>query len=353
MDKIKKWFKKKWRSLSNDIGIDLGTANTLVYVPGKGVIINEPSVVAINEKTGRVVAVGTEAKKMLGKTPQHIKAIRPLVDGVISDFEITEEMIAYLVNKAEQGNKKILGPRVVVGVPSGVTNVETRAVRDATLSAGARQVFIIEEPMAAAIGIKLPVNEAAGNMIIDIGGGTTDIAVISLGGIVRSKNLTIAGDKLNEDILAYVRNEFKILIGEKTAEEAKIALAQVLPGDEAMSTTIRGRDLVTGLPREVILTDADIREAIANSIQSLIDATKEVLEMTPPEIVADIMKRGIYLTGGGAMIRRLDEVLQEEIGIPVIVANDPLTAVAKGTGEILEKSDLYEEALITDDEDIS
>ena len=353
MDKIKLWFKKKWNSLSNDIGIDLGTTNTLVYVPGKGVIINEPSVVAINEKTGRVVAVGTEAKKMLGKTPQHIKAIRPLVDGVISDFEITEEMIAYLVNKAEKDNKKILGPRVVVGVPSGVTNVETRAVRDATLSAGARQVFIIEEPMAAAIGIKLPVNEAAGNMIIDIGGGTTDIAVISLGGIVRSKNLTIAGDKLNEDILAYVRNEFKILIGEKTAEEAKIALAQVLPGDEAVNTTIRGRDLVTGLPREVILTDSDIREAIANSIQSLIDATKEVLEITPPEIVADIMKRGIYLTGGGAMIKRLDEVLQEEIGIPVIVANDPLIAVAKGTGEILENIEMYQEALITDDEDIS
>jgi len=353
MDKIKQWFNKKWRSLSNDIGIDLGTANTLVYVPGKGVIINEPSVVAINEKTGRVVAVGVEAKKMLGKTPQHIKAIRPLVDGVISDFEITEEMIAYLVNKAEKDNKKILGPRVVVGVPSGVTNVETRAVRDATLSAGARQVFIIEEPMAAAIGIKLPINEAAGNMIIDIGGGTTDIAVISLGGIVRSKNLTIAGDKLNEDILAYVRNEFKILIGEKTAEEAKIALAQVLPGDEAVSTTIRGRDLVTGLPREVILTDSDIREAIANSIQSLIDATKEVLEITPPEIVADIMKRGIYLTGGGAMIKRLDEVLEDEIGIPVVVANDPLIAVAKGTGEILEKIHLYQEALITDDEDIS
>lgn len=353
MDKIKQWIQKTFSNLSNDIGIDLGTANTLVYVPGKGVIINEPSVVAINEKTGRVVAVGKDAKKMLGKTPQHIKAVRPLVDGVISDFEITEEMIAYLVNKAEKGNKKLLGPRVVVGVPSGVTNVETRAVRDATLSAGARQVFIIEEPMAAAIGIKLPVNEAAGNMIIDIGGGTTDIAVISLGGIVRSKNLTIAGDKLNEDILAYVRNEFKILIGEKTAEEAKIALAQVLPGEEAIKTTIRGRDLVTGLPREVILTDADIREAIANSIQSLIDATKEVLEITPPEIVADIMKRGIYLTGGGALIKRLDDVLQEEVGIPVNVANDPLIAVAKGTGEILENSIKYEEALITDDEDIS
>lgn len=353
MEKIIQWFKGIFNNLSNDIGIDLGTANTLVYVPGKGVIINEPSVVAINEKTGRVVAVGQEAKTMLGKTPQHIKAIRPLVDGVISDFEITEEMIAYLVNKAEHDNKKILGPRVVVGVPSGVTNVETRAVRDATLSAGARQVYIVEEPMAAAIGIKLPVNEAAGNMIIDIGGGTTDIAVISLGGIVRSKNLTIAGDKLNDDIMAYVRNEFKILIGEKTAEEAKIALAQVLPGEEAVNTTIRGRDLVTGLPREVILTDADIREAIANSIQTLIDATKEVLEITPPEIVADIMKRGIYLTGGGAMIKRLDEVLEEEIGIPVLVANDPLIAVARGTGAILENSDKYSEVLISDDEDIS
>jgi len=353
MNKFKLWITKKINNLSNDIGIDLGTANTLVYVPGKGVILNEPSVVAINEKTGRVVAVGAEAKKMLGKTPQHIKAIRPLVDGVISDYEITEEMIAYLVNKAEEGNKKILGPRVVVGVPSGVTNVETRAVRDATISAGARQVYIVEEPMAAAIGINLPVNEAAGNMIIDIGGGTTDIAVISLGGIVRSKNLIIAGDKLNEDIMSYVRNEFKILIGEKTAEDAKIALAQVLPGTEALSTTIRGRDLVTGLPREVILTDADIREAIANSIQSLIDATKEVLEITPPEIVADIMKRGIYLTGGGALIKKLDEVLEDELGIPVTVAAHPLTAVARGTGIILENSEKFKEVIMSDDEDIS
>lgn len=338
--------------LSNDIGIDLGTANTLVYVPGKGVVINEPSVVAINQKTGRVVAVGAEAKRMLGRTPGHVTAIRPLVDGVISDFEVTEEMIAYLVRKAEAGNKKLLGPRVVVGVPSGITNVETRAVRDATLNAGAREVFIVEEPMAAAIGIRLPVNEPVGNMIIDIGGGTTDIAVISLGGIVRSKNSKIAGDRLNEDIISYIRNQFKILVGERTAEDIKILLGYILPGTETAEAPIRGRDLITGLPREVIVTDSDVREAIAPSIAILIDATKEVLESTPPEIVSDIMKRGIYLVGGGAMIKGLDELLTQELQIPVQVAPEPLTAVARGTGVILENIDMYSEALIENEDDI-
>lgn len=340
------------RMLSNDIGIDLGTANTLVYVPGKGVIINEPSVVAVNEKTGKVIAVGTEAKNMLGRTPQHIKAIRPLVDGVISDFEVTEEMIAYLVNKAESDNKKLLGPRVVVGVPSGVTNVETRAVKDATLNAGAREVYIVEEPMAAAIGSRLAVDEAVGSMIIDIGGGTTDIAVISLNGIVRSKNLTIAGDKLNDDIANYIRSEFKILIGEKTAEEIKMKLGIVSNDGDPVESPIRGRDLVTGLPREVILTDADIREAIAQSIQTLIDTTKEVLEITPPEIVADIMKRGIHIAGGGALIGGIDTVLEEELGIPVYIAPEPLTAVARGTGIILENINAYREIVITDEADL-
>jgi len=352
MDKMNAFFKRMMGLISNDIGIDLGTANTLVYVPGKGVVINEPSVVAVNEKTGRVVAVGSEAKQMIGRTPKHINAIRPLVDGVISDFEVTEEMISYLVNRAEEGNKKLLGPRVVVGVPSGVTNVETRAVRDATLNAGAREVYIVEEPMAAAIGIKLPVNGPAGNMIIDIGGGTTDIAVISLGGIVRSKNLKVAGDKLNQDISNYIRSEFKILVGERTAEDIKIALGNMIESDEVLEAPLRGRDLVTGLPREVILTDADVREAIGQSIQTLIDSTKEVLESTPPEILSDIMKRGIYLAGGGALIRGLDKILYDEIQIPIYVAHDPLGAVARGTGIILENLEEYREVVIAHEDDL-
>ena len=344
---------KNFNSLfSGDLGIDLGTANTLVYVPKKGVIVNEPSVVAVNQKTGQVVAVGTEAKRMLGRTPIHITAVRPLVDGVISDFEVTEEMISYLMSRAQKDIKTYFGPRVVVGVPSGITNVESRAVRDATYNAGAREVHIIEEPMAAAIGIKLPVHEPVGNMIIDIGGGTSDIAVISLGGIVRSKNLKIAGDKLNEDIMGYVRNEFKILIGEKTAEDAKIAIGSVLPQNEPLEITIRGRDLVTGLPREVILTDSDIREAIAHSIVSLIESTKEVLESTPPEILSDIMKRGIHLTGGGALIKGLDTLLQEELEIPVYVAHEPLMAVARGTGIVLENLEKFSDILIQKEDDL-
>jgi len=339
------------RSLSSDIGIDLGTANTLVYVPGKGVVLNEPSVVAVNTKTGQVVAVGAEAKRMLGRTPGHVQAIRPLVDGVISDFEITEEMISYLVKKAIKENKNILGPRVVVGVPSGVTNVESRAVRDAVINAGARKVYIVEEPTAAAIGIRLPINEPVGNMVIDIGGGTSDIAVISLGGIVRSKNLKVAGDKLNNDIATYIRSEFKILIGERTAEEIKIQLSNMVQGDQPLEAPIRGRDLVTGLPREVIITDSDIREAIANSIGVLVESTKEVLESTPPEIVADIMKRGIFLVGGGALIKGLDTLLESELQIPVYVAQEPLTAVARGTGVILEHLDEYKEAIMGDDDD--
>lgn len=350
---IKKIREKIGTMLSCDIGIDLGTANTLVYMPGKGVVLNEPSVVALNQKTGQVVAVGSEAKKMLGRTPGHIVAIRPLVDGVISDFEVTEEMISYLLKKTLAEQKHLLGPRVVVGVPSGITNVESRAVRDATMNAGARKVYIVEEPMAAAIGIRIPVNEALGNMIVDIGGGTTDIAVISLGGIVRSKNLKIAGDRLNDDIITYVRNEFKILIGEKTAEEIKITLGRVLPDDETIESAVRGRDLVTGLPREVILTDSDIREAIAQSISTLIEGVKEVLESTPPELVADIMKRGIFLVGGGALIKNLDQLLAEEVEIPVHVATEPLTAVARGAGIILENVDQYKDVLIENDDDLS
>ncbi|NDE67997.1 rod shape-determining protein [bacterium] len=342
---------KIYAYLSNDIGIDLGTANTLVYLRGHGIVVNEPSVVAVNQKTGRVVAVGTAAKDMLGRTPAHIVAVRPLVDGVISDFEVTEEMLTYLVKKAEEYSKKMLGPRIVIGVPSGVTNVEIRAVRDAAKNAGAREVYIVEEPMAGAIGIRLPIHDPLGSMIIDIGGGTTDIAVISLGGIVRSKNLKIAGDKLNADITAYIRNEFKILIGEKTAEHIKMTVGAVIPG-EPMETTIRGRDLITGLPREVVITDSDIREAMAQSIDILVEATREVLETTPPEILADIMHRGIYLVGGGALIRGLDTLITESTKIPVHIAEDPLTAIARGTGIILEELEKYKDVLIQNEDEL-
>jgi rod shape-determining protein MreB and related proteins len=338
---------------SNEIGIDLGTANTLVYVRGKGIVINEPSVVAVNQKTGQVVAVGKAAKEMLGRTPAHIVAVRPLVDGVISDFEVTEEMLAYLMKRAlEYIANKFLGPRVVVGVPSGVTNVEVRAVRDATKNAGAREVFIVEQPMAGAIGIRLPVHDPVGSMIIDIGGGTTDIAVISLGGIVCSKNLKIAGDKFNDDIISYIRNEFKILIGETTAEAVKLSVGSVIPG-EPLETTIRGRDLITGLPREVIITDSDIREAMGHSIDILLESTKEVLETTPPEIMADIMKRGVYMIGGGALIKGLDKLLESTLRLPVTVAEDPLTAISRGAGIILENLDNYRSVLIESEDDIS
>ncbi len=348
---LKDWKDKAYAYLSNDIGIDLGTANTLVYLRGHGIVVNEPSVVAVNQKTGRVVAVGTEAKNMLGRTPGHITAVRPLVDGVISDFEVTEEMIVYLIKKAEEYSKKMLGPRVVVGVPSGVTNVEIRAVRDATKNAGAREVYIVEEPMAGAIGIRLPIHEPVGSMIIDIGGGTTDIAVISLGGIIRSKNLKIAGDKLNNDIIAYIRNEFKILIGEKTAEYIKIAVGAVTPA-EPLETTIRGRDLITGLPREVVITDSDIREAMAASIENLVEAAKEVLETTPPEILSDVMNRGVHLVGGGALIKGLNDLLSSHLKLPVYIAEDPLTAIARGTGIILEDLEKYKDVLLQNEDEL-
>ena len=342
-----------YKRFSHDIGIDLGTANTLVYVQGQGIVIDEPSIVALNKKTGRVVAVGNEAKKMLGRNPGHIEVIRPLVDGVISDFEVTEEMLRYLIRKAENTTKGgfRFPPRVVVGVPSGITNVETRAVVDASKSAGAREVFIVEEPMAAAIGIGLPVNDPVGSMVIDIGGGTTDIAVISLGGIVQSKNIKIAGDHLNRTIINYIRNEFKILIGEKTAEDVKIGVSSVLP-DESLEINIRGRDLVTGLPREIIVTDADIREALMDSISDLVESVKEVLEITPPEIVSDVMKRGVYLTGGGALIRHLDMLISNELGIPVQVAEDPLSAVARGAGMILSDLEDYRQVLLHEHDEL-
>lgn len=338
---------------SNDIGIDLGTANTLVYLRGHGIVINEPSVVVVNHKTGQVVAVGTEAKQMLGRTPGHIRAVRPIVDGVISDFEVTEEMLSYLINKAEKISKKFVRPRVIVGVPTGITNVEIRAVEDAARSAGAREVYIIEEPMSAAIGIRLPVKEATGSVIVDIGGGTTDIAVISLSGVVCSKNLKIAGDLLNDNIVNYMKDEFKLLIGEKTAENIKIAIGGVIEGNP-MEAEVRGRDLVTGLPRQVIVTDSDIREAIMPSILNLVDGIKEVLETTPPELISDIIHRGVILSGGGSLIRGLDVMLQNVLKIPIYIAEDPLTAVARGTGVILDDFEFFKEVLLnTDDTSVS
>ncbi len=339
--------------LSNDVGIDLGTANTLVYLRGKGIVVTEPSVVAVNQKTGQVVAVGTAAKQMLGRTPGHLVAVRPLVEGVISDYEATEEMLSYLMNRAQGQAKKMLGPRAVLGVPSGITNVEVRAVIDAARGAGAREVHIIEEPVAAALGIRMPIREAMGSMLVDIGGGNTDIAVMSLGGIVRSKNLRIAGDKLNQDIISYVRSEFKILIGEKTAEQVKMAIGSVLEEGGSLQAVVRGRDLITGLPREVVITDQDLREAISQSIDTLIESVREVLETTPPEILSDIMRSGIVLVGGGASLRGLDTLLTQWLKVPVMVADDPLTAVARGTGVVLENLDLHRDLLIENDGDIS
>jgi len=342
-------FKKFYKMFSNDIGIDLGTANTLVYLKGHGIVINEPSVVVVNQKTGQIVAVGAEAKQMLGRTPGHLRAVRPVVDGVISDFEVTEEMLSYLINKAEKISKKFIRPRVIVGVPTGITNVEIRAVEDATLSAGAREVYIVEEPMSAAVGIRMPIKDAVGSVIIDVGGGTTDVAVISLSGIVRSKNLKVAGDLLNQNIMNYMRDEFKLLIGERTAESIKIAIGSVVE-NEPLEAEVRGRDLVTGLPRQVIITDSDIREAIISSIISLIDGVKEVLETTPPELLSDIMNRGIILSGGGAMLRGLDTLLQNTLKVPVYIAEDPLTAVARGAGVILDDFDNYKEVLVSTDD---
>ena len=288
---------------------------------------------------------------MIGRTPGHVVAIRPLVDGVISNFEVTEEMLSYLINKANKISKKTVRPRVVVGVPSGISSVEIRAVYDAAKNAGAREVHIVEEPMAAAIGIKLPVKDPVGNMIIDIGGGTTDIAVISLGGIVRSKNLHIAGDRLNNDIINYIRDEFRVLVGERTAESVKIAIGSVKKGAEPMEAVIRGRDLVTGLPREVVVTDTDIREAMSSSIVGLLEAVKEVIETTPPEVLSDVMSRGIILVGGGALLRGIDDLLAQTLHVPVYIANDPLTAVARGAGVILEDMEGFKEVLIEHEND--
>ncbi len=338
---------------SNDIGIDLGTANTLVYVRDVGIVLNEPSVVAVNVKTDRMVAIGEAAKQMMGRTPTHIKCVRPLVDGVISDYEITEEMLGYLINKANNIHKKFLRPRVVVGVPVGITNVETRAVYDAARAAGAREVYIIEEPMAAAIGIKMPVHDAEGSMIIDIGGGTTDIAVISLSGIVKAKSVKIAGDKLTSDIVTYFKDDHKLLIGEKTAEDIKENIGSAMPIGDPADMIVRGRDMVSGLPKEITISDSDIRKCMYQSISLVIESVREVIEMTPPEVLIDIMRKGIVVAGGGALIKGLPELMQIQLKVPVHACEDPLTAVARGCGIILEDVEKYRDVLIKDHEEIA
>jgi rod shape-determining protein MreB len=333
---------------SQDIGIDLGTANTLVYVRGKGIVINEPSVVAVNKNTNQVLAIGSEAKRMVGRTPGHIVATRPLVDGVISDFEVTEQMLKYFIEKVHKETFTFFPrPRVVIGIPSGVTEVEKRAVVDAATNAGARQTFLIEEPMAAAMGARLPVQDPAGNMIVDIGGGTTEVAVISLGGIVESRSLRIAGDELNENIIQYAREEFNLLLGERTAEEVKISIGSAYPLKEPLETTMQGRDLITGLPKEVRIMDEQVRQALSRSIQILVNNIKGTIEDTPPELVADIYRRGIVLAGGGALLRGLDRLIAEQTQMPVRVADDPLTAVVRGCGIVLEDLDSLQDVLVT------
>lgn len=333
---------------SKDIGIDLGTANTLVYVKGRGIVINEPSVVAINIKTGQVLAIGHEAKKMVGRTPSHIVASRPLVAGVVSDYEVTEQMLKFFIDKVHRESFSILPrPRVVIGIPSGVTEVEKRAVEDATKSAGAREVYLVEEPMAAAIGARLPVHEATGTMIVDIGGGTTEVAVISLGGIVVSKSLRIAGDRLNEDIIKYMRDEFNMLMGERTAEDIKIAIGSAYELEEPMEAIMRGRDLVTGLPKEITITDTNVRKAMSRSLKAIVNAIKSTVEETPPELVADIMRRGIVLSGGGGLLRGLDKMIAKQTEMPVKIIEDPLTAVVRGTGIILENIDAVKNVLVS------
>lgn len=334
--------------ISHDIGIDLGTANTLVYVRGRGIVINEPSVVALNTRTRQILAIGDEAKKMVGKTPANIVASRPLVDGVVSDFEITEQMLKYFIEKVHKESFAIFPrPRVVVGIPSGVTEVEKRAVEDAATNAGARQAFLIEEPMAAAVGAGLPINEAAGSMIVDIGGGTSEVAVISLGGIVSSRSIRIAGDELTEDIINFSKEEFNLQVGERTAEQIKIAIGSAVAMEQTLEAPIRGRDMITGLPKEIIINSNQVRRALTKSVRAIVDAIRHTIEETPPELVADIMDQGITLAGGGALLKGLDKLIAQQTKMPVVIANDPLTSVARGTGQVLEDLDSLRDVLVS------
>lgn len=339
-------FHKILKHFNEDIAIDLGTANSLVYIRGKGIVINEPSVVALNQKTGQVLAIGEAAKAMVGRTPSHIRAVRPLVRGVISDFEVTEQMLKYFIASAHK--KKLFSlswPRVIVGIPSGITEVERKAVEDAAKNAGAREVFLIEEPVASAIGARLPIQEAKGTFIIDIGGGTTEITVLALGGIVTSRTLTIAGDKLSDDIINYVQQKYKLLIGERSAEDVKITIGQAVPQKEIREATLRGRNLITGLPEEIIITSEDIRLAMEKSLNQIVETVKATIEATPPELLADVMTDGIFLSGGGALLRGIDVLLSKATKMKVNIIEDPLTAVARGGGIVLENLDALREVL--------
>ncbi len=332
--------------LGRDLAVDLGTANTLVYVRGRGIVLNEPSVVAVNMKDGRPLAVGAEAKRMIGRTPSHIQAIRPLKDGVIADFEICEKMLRYFIHRVHP--HRFSKPRMVICVPSGITGVEQRAVQEAAEYAGARKpAYIIEEPMAAAIGAGLPIHEPTGNMVVDIGGGTTEVAVISLGGIVTSQSIRIGGDELDESIMSYIKKEYSLALGERTAEEIKIALGSASTLEEELHAEIRGRDLVTGLPKTVVVTTEEIRKAIEEPVNAVVDAVKVTLDRTPPELAADIMEQGVVLAGGGALLHGLDRRLQAETGMPIVVAPDPLNCVALGSGQCLEEFEALKQVLIS------
>ena len=324
---------------SNDMAIDLGTANTLVYLKGKGIVLREPSVVAVHTESKQVLAVGTEAKKMLGRTPGSIQAIRPMKDGVIANFEVTEAMLKYFITKVHN-RKTFVRPRIIIAVPSGITQVEKRAVRDSAESAGAREVYLIEEPMAAAIGVGLPVQEPSGNMILDIGGGTTEIAVISLSGIVYSRSVRVGGDMMDEQIAHYIKKRYNLLIGERTAEEIKIKIGSACPVNERTTMEIKGRDLVAGVPRTLIISDEEVRESLAEPIGTIVDTVKIALERTPPELASDIVDKGIVMAGGCSLLRGLDVLLREQTGLPVTVAEDPLSAVVLGTGRGLDEIDL-------------
>jgi rod shape-determining protein MreB len=333
---IKRIFNYILALFSNDIGIDLGTATTLVYVKGKGVVLCEPSVVAVERGTSHVLAVGEEAKRMLGRTPGNIIAIRPMRDGVITDFEITEAMLRHFIRKVRQRRFQIR-PRIVIAIPSGITEVERRAVKESAERAGAREVFLIEEPIAAAIGVGLPIQEPIGNMVIDIGGGTTEIAVISLAGVVFSKSIRIGGDEMDEAITEYLKKTYNLMVGERTAEDIKIKVGSAYPQEEEMTLEVKGRDLVSGLPKTVTISSEEIREALQEPLRAILEITKISLERTPPELAADLIDHGIMMAGGGSLLRGLDKLISEETGLPVHIADDPMTAVANGTGKVLDE----------------
>ncbi|MFH1253529.1 MAG: rod shape-determining protein [Candidatus Uhrbacteria bacterium] len=349
---MKNFFDNFLRQLTKDIGIDLGTANTLVYVKDQGIVINEPSVVAINSRTDQILAVGRDARDMVGKTPPHLTVVKPLTKGVISDFEVTEKMLKYFIDRVHKEARVLIPrPRVIIGVPPEITEVERKAVEDAVLSAGARAVYLVEEPMLAAIGARLSVAEAVGNMIVDIGGGTTDIAVISLAGVVAWKSLSIAGEEFNKNIITYSRDIFNLLLGERQAEIVKIRVGSALPQNEPLSMEMRGRDLLSGLPKEIVVNDSQIRDALSRSIRTIVENVKATLEITPPELVADIYERGIVLTGGGALLRGFDRLLSTETAIPVRVADDPLTCVVRGAGLLLENEELLNNVVLPSSRD--